>query len=104
MGKARGAKHLNHRIQVGKILEESTEPLTAKQISERLHDSHGSRRRLTRVRLTANSVSQMLRGAKGVKAEMQRRYESNANPRKVFQMESHEEYKVWIESKRRPRR
>lgn len=104
MGKARGAKHLGHRIQVGKILEESTEPLTAKQISERLHESRGSRRKLTRVRLTPNSVSQMLRGAKGVKSQIVKRYESAANPRKVFQMEDHNEYKVWIESKRRPRR
>ena len=104
MVKARTARQMGHRIQVGKILEESTEPLTAKQISERLHDSHGSRRKLRRVRLTANSVSQMLRGAKGVKSQIVKRYESNANPRKVFQMEDHNEYKVWLESKRRPRR
>jgi hypothetical protein len=101
MVRGRGGRRIKHRKEVGKILDRSLEPLTAKQISDKLNDAEGSRRKLTTVRLNAISISQMLRGAKGVSSRNELRTECDSNRRKVFEMENYDEYTVWVESKRR---
>ena len=93
------------RKQISEVLIASHEPLTAEEINSRLKTQKNSLKRNYRNNgYSNNSISQLLRGAKGVKttteiADRDRNYRRS----KAFTVTDRNRFSTWVESKRRVR-
>lgn len=80
------------------VLADATSPLTAAEIGDRL-----ALLKKRNLGVSNNSISQVLRGAKGVSTSETHVAHQNHAKRKTFSLNDSEKFTTWVESKRRPR-
>lgn len=93
------------RVSIAEVLRESEQPLSAEQIANRLSSLKNKKGRpRRRVGYSPNSISQLLRGARGIENETESKGKDfNYGKVKTFQVTDDKKFTHWVESKRRMR-
>tara|TARA_R100000329_G_C7545364_1_gene192615 strand:- start:421 stop:735 length:315 start_codon:yes stop_codon:yes gene_type:complete len=91
------------RVHIAEVLRGSDEALSAEQIASRLSSLKNKKgRSRRRVGYSPNSISQLLRGAKGIDNSTESKgKEFSYSKVKTFRVTDDEQFTHWVESKKR---